>query len=188
MCEPALEQFGWIFFLEILRNIESIYKLWKVPPSTVPSKEFLNLVELGMQIRQKCIERMARESAEGIKATRQKAEQEIADGVKARLLGDIIYEYAFTDLEHDRGKPSKLWETFCLTALSEHLRESTPDKKPYFSIGAWFLSGKPSKNPSSDTKRIRERVRQFKQAYPNWPQQLKNLKRELMAAKDLVLP
>lgn len=94
-CEPALKEFGWMFFLEILRNIEDIYKLLKTPPRTIPSQELLDLTEIGGQIMKKCLERIFRESAERVKETRQKARQEIANDVKARPFGDIIYEYAF---------------------------------------------------------------------------------------------
>jgi hypothetical protein len=51
LSEPALKEFGWMLYTEVLRNIEKIYKLWTMPSRSVPSEHFGNTSEKAHQTR-----------------------------------------------------------------------------------------------------------------------------------------
>jgi len=183
--EAALKEFGWAVFIGTLGELDEIYEQWKTRPLTFPSQEFLDVVKRGQKIIEDCLWRLYVRRAEQHNERVSKTEREIMDGFKAFPFGDVLYEYVWADMTTGRGNQSKLWETFCATALTEHLREKTSGNQPHLSIGAWLINGKASRWSRQDTKRMGERVRQFKQAHPRWAEHVKQLNHDLEDVENL---
>ena len=178
--EAALKQFGWRVFIETLHRLDEIQRTLKTPSSIFP-QELLDALKIGEQIMLESIDKHWHELGEHYNRETERAVKEhekmIADMKQKSLVGEIFYKYGVTPLKRKRGNQSELWDTFCLTALSEHLQKTT--NQPHYALGAWMLDTRPPSNARKATKNVGERVRQFKQQNPSWMLDVAKLKRAL---------
>lgn len=85
---------------------------------------------------------------------------------------------------YKHGRPSDIWGTFFLLALSEHLKERSKKKQPDYTLCNATLTAVRGRGGKS----AKERISQFKKAHIEWPQLIDQAARDFSPPDETKLP